>query len=854
MIPIRLQIQGFLSYREPVEIDFTAFDLACITGHNGAGKSTLLDAITWALFGEARRRDDALINNLESAAEVVFEFDYEANRCRVQRTKPRGKTSLLEFHILTAEGAWRQLTEHSLRETEERIRSVLRMDFETFSNASFFLQGKADLFAQQKPADRKRILSTILGLEVWETYREATAGRRKQVEMDAALVRRIIEENESELAEEGERRRRLESLEAQLNSFASLRKSREEALDHLKRLAASLEGQRKIVETLAQRLRAEQQRHDQRARYLEDRRDRQRQLQDEMTRAAEIEAAYAAWKDLRAELERQDQLASRYHPLQEQRSQLQTAIQNERARLEQELRMLDQQRGKIRQQQAGLPDMQQKLAELRSRIAALEVNIQQREQLAQQKTALKEQMASQNAEIRRLQDKMDALQERIRRLQTAETETCPLCGQPLDDSSRAALLADLEIESGGVGAEISAHREDFLALQREHQRMEHQINAAAAYDSDLHGLNRQLAALDERQESTQNSISAWQQHDEPRLLELERILAGEDFAHAERAQCSQIDLAQQALGYDAEEHRRARQAEQQARAAEEDMRLLQAARAELKPLGEEISAAERSLAGDAAEIAALQDEYQKTETDYRRQAQHLPDVAAAERELNEIKINENNLHRQAGAARQDVEVLENVRRQLAANKARSAELTSLATRLKTLERAFGKDGIPALLIEQALPEIEAQANQILDQLSNGSMAVRFETQREYKAKHREDKKETLDIIISDAAGQREYEMYSGGEAFRVNFAIRLALSRVLAHRAGARLQTLFIDEGFGSQDAEGRQRLIEAINAVRADFAKILVITHLEELKDAFPARIEVEKNARGSAARVMVA
>jgi len=86
----------------------------------------------------------------------------------------------------------------------------------------------------------------------------------------------------------------------------------------------------------------------------------------------------------------------------------------------------------------------------------------------------------------------------------------------------------------------------------------------------------------------------------------------------------------------------------------------------------------------------------------------------------------------------------------------------------------------------------------------------------------------------------------------VNFAIRLALSRVLAKRAGARLQTLVIDEGFGSQDIEGRQRLIEAINLVRDDFQKILVITHLEELKEAFPARIEVEKTLRGSRVTVV--
>jgi exonuclease SbcC len=129
------------------------------------------------------------------------------------------------------------------------------------------------------------------------------------------------------------------------------------------------------------------------------------------------------------------------------------------------------------------------------------------------------------------------------------------------------------------------------------------------------------------------------------------------------------------------------------------------------------------------------------------------------------------------------------------------------------------------------------------------MSVRFETQRELKT--RDSLRETLDITISDGAGVRDYEMYSGGEAFRVDFAVRMALSEVLARRAGARLQTLVIDEGFGSQDEAGRQRLVEAINMVQGDFAKVLVITHIEALKDAFPTRIEVEKGAGGSTVRV---
>jgi len=102
MIPLRLRISGFLSYRDPVELDFDSFDLACISGHNGAGKSSLLDAFTWVLFGEARGKSADIIN-LNSdvkAAEVALTFKYEGNVFRVQRTLPRNKSTLLEFQVL----------------------------------------------------------------------------------------------------------------------------------------------------------------------------------------------------------------------------------------------------------------------------------------------------------------------------------------------------------------------------------------------------------------------------------------------------------------------------------------------------------------------------------------------------------------------------------------------------------------------------------------------------------------------------------------------------------------------------------------------------------------------------------
>jgi exonuclease SbcC len=120
------------------------------------------------------------------------------------------------------------------------------------------------------------------------------------------------------------------------------------------------------------------------------------------------------------------------------------------------------------------------------------------------------------------------------------------------------------------------------------------------------------------------------------------------------------------------------------------------------------------------------------------------------------------------------------------------------------------------------------------------MHLKLETQRDTRAGG---VVETLDIKISDGLGTRNYELYSGGEAFRINFALRIALSKLLARRAGARLRTLVIDEGFGTQDAQGLERLVEVIKAIQDDFAKIIVITHLRELKNAFETHVEVRKD-----------
>ncbi|GIV62917.1 MAG: nuclease SbcCD subunit C [Bellilinea sp.] len=853
MIPLRLQIKGFLSYRQPVEIDFSELRLASITGHNGAGKSTLLDAITWALFGEARRRDDAVINNQENAAEVLYEFLYEHNRYRVQRSKARGKTALLEFYTLNEEGLWKPLTEHSLTETEKRIRSVLRMDYQTFINASFFLQGKADQFAQQNAANRKRILSNILGLEIWESYRETARSRLRDAEYLLASIKAQMEEQEAELAEEEERRKTLADLKKELKRLSALREAREQRLDDLNRLAAALEEQRRMVEMLAAQLADAEQKHRLNHSRLEARRHEADQLQETLEQADAIEAAYAAWQASRAELERWDQLAQQFQRLQQQRATPQTLLEREQARLEEERRSLQQQQIQAVQQYNQLTDLQNKRQELTAQQQALEARLAKREQIQQALLELKEQTAQKRTQISHWQENMEALQERLQRLHADEDSGhCPLCGQPLGTVEREGLIRQLEGEYAHAQGEIQALLKQIEENRRLQQQLEDRLKDTLSADQELQARQRQVSALEARIQQIEEQYRQWQSHAAVRLQEVEQILTSGQYALEARQQLAEIDTALMRLGYDPQAHAAARVAEQQARSAEQALRQLEAARAQLKPLLNEIAVLEKTLREDEARLQQLRTEHDHTAQKYRQDSAGLPDLDALENELADLKTEENQLRYRIGAAEQKVNVLTSVRARLQENQTRYEECARLIARLKILDRAFGKDGVPALLIEQALPEIEARANQILSQLSNGGMNIRFETQAEYKDKKRQDKKETLDIIISDSAGIRPYEMYSGGEAFRVNFAIRLALSHVLANRAGARLQTLFIDEGFGSQDTEGRQRLIEAINAVKDEFACILVITHLDELKDAFPARIEVEKNSHGSTVRVL--
>jgi exonuclease SbcC len=852
MIPRHLYIAGFLSYRDPAELDFNHFDIACISGPNGAGKSSLLDAITWSLFGEARGKSSDVINLNQDvkAAEVVFTFVHEQNTYRIQRTLPRGKNTVLEFQVQNHDG-WRPLTEKTTRETQARIEQILRLDYETFVNASFFLQGKADQFTQQNASKRKEVLSNILSLDVWEEYKNRTAEKRKAMEHELLEIEGHMSEIEAELAEEETRKKRLGELQRSLKQLAGAREAQESTLENLKRSAALLDEHRKLTSALSAGLeRSRTALSGLEARLVAKQADRA-SYADLMNRAKEIESAYKQWQKVRTELEDWDKVAVEFREHEQNRAPLLEKLAAEKARLEEEARSLQVEEEAISGQQVAVSDLKYDVAKAEIALKDAEAKIAERNEAENLRNTARERQAALKVENETLKVDMNQLKERIETLKSAGGATCPLCGQELSEEHRKSTLKQLESEGKQEGDLFRANQKETTDLTQQIKDYESKITHWAPAENDRLKFVGEVSQLTERMETLQALAKEWETTGKKRLKEVEKLLVNGKYAVDQQKQLAKLNKELAKLGYDAATHDEVRASESELRSVEEEHGNLKMAKEVSKQIESEIENLEEEKRNRQGETEQLQQEYDAAAQALKEAESRPPNLDEAERELFRLREEENNIRSELGGAQQRVDILKTQRARKADFAKEREELQKSIAQHKTLERAFGKDGVPALLIEQALPQIEENANDLLERLTDGQMSIRFVTQAEYKDKKRDELKETLDIQISDSAGARNYEMYSGGEAFRVNFAVRLALSEILAQRKGARLQTLVIDEGFGSQDARGRQRLIEAINLVKNDFAKILVITHLDELKDAFPTRIEVEKSDRGSTIRV---
>jgi len=448
----------------------------------------------------------------------------------------------------------------------------------------------------------------------------------------------------------------------------------------------------------------------------------------------------------------------------------------------------------------------------------------------------------------RMEQEIKEIQEKLNLLSTQTEAKCPLCERELEAEGLKLIEVkyadDRQSKSNALKlnqVELDRKKKELELLKNDVSQLDTRLKQdRASVQSNASILSRSISDAEE----AGNKLS----EERKRLAEIEGHLAAKEFATTEQKALVEVEAELAKLDYNAQQHEEIRQHLIDLQQCEEPKRKLEEADRLIKQEKEAVSRAEE----------ATRELRHNLEVDSQKRQNLVEELNQLPQLVNNLMQAETEHQTQVVQQKQAQEIMWQVSAklqrcsELEINKREKGKLLAQVSReeriYRDLAQAFGKSGVQALLIEMALPEIEVEADRLLGRMTDNRMHVKIETQRETK---KGDLVETLDINISDELGTRNYEMFSGGEAFRINFAIRIALSKLLAKRAGAPLPTLIIDEGFGTQDSTGIEKLKEAINSIQDDFDKILVVTHIEELRDAFPTRIDVIKTAEGSTIEV---
>ena len=834
-----------MCYRSSVEIDFRGIRVACLSGENGAGKSALLDSITWSLWGKARVNSDRdLIALNATEMEVTFGFELQGQEFRVTRRRTRGGAGQLALDLQTFDGSvWHTISGATARETQRAIDRLLKMDYDTFINSAFILQGRADEFTTKTPSLRKQTLSEILNLSDYDRYEEIARQQLRDHDRTLREIDAAIERMDVRLAELPSRRNEVERLAADLLAFG-------EQVDVAKERVATVQQRLKLLELAAGQ-------RDILCKEIA-------ALNDEITRLTKTRSATAARiAQQETMLARKDEIVARHRELQALRreheeiggalAQRQTLL-NRRRTIELEIQKarhsVETQLQSVRDRIVQLDTTVTGRASIERDQIKLQREIEKLAQVAERLERVRSERSTQEmrsgelaAENRQLMADMKDLEARIAQLDQA-TASCPVCRQPLGPGERERLRADYAIEGKQQGDRYRANRAEIRCIEEALEKGKREIQQLARQQEQQQSLARQEAMLTERLATADRAEA---ELSERRAIEVTLVarLEGAELAAKERAELASLDKKLAAIPFDETHYQQVQLRLRQLVTVEDEANKLIAAESALASDQQQFAMIEEAL----AERIASRDQKIAQEAILAESLDGLcqtrDEFELLDAELARLEGARSDAQQQLGAARQrvdDLNTLADEREESIAQRRQTAEQKAIYDELVV---AFGKRGIQAMIIENVVPELEDAANRILDKMPGNTMHLTFETQR--KAKSRDGIIETLDIMISDEVGQRPYELYSGGEAFRLNFAIRVALSMLLARRAGARLQTLVIDEGFGTQDSRGRDGLIEAIRAIEPDFHTILVITHIAELKEMFPTRIDVIKELDGS-------
>ncbi len=851
MRPLHLELRGFTSFRDPQAIDFSKLDLFAIAGPTGAGKSSILDAITYALYGKVERVGNQcaqLISQGLPAMAVSLEFSCGADRFRVARRTARKPPTTVVLERLDG-GDWRSEA-GKVHEVGERIVRIVGLDYDGFTRAVLLPQGKFDQFLAGDAGVRRRLLTELLGLELFERMSKIANSRAKEGDVARKTKDQFLVSHYAQVTEE--------AADAQRRAAADAR-AREERLEAALKKVGAIEARWEAVRQLAEDLRGLAGDAAALARDAMASSDKLEGLQLEAVaaRRALKEATSAA-----VAAKKREERARAEHAKAVDKLGTAEDLRSARAKAEQ----LETAREQSRDATSRLEEAVADEPEQRAGAARAAAEAKNGEDAA---ARAKADLDATRAALERLQhdDQLAAVAQGLR-----SGDPCPICGTPLrrvppSPPGAAAMKTS--------AARVATSQKLLDAAQGRYAKLlvaaNQAANAAKRAADDVKRGREDVKTADALVGSLEKAVSGVLGPELPpapvAVLEerIERVgtlradadAAGQALHAAEMAHAKAEIALERISGAIAKESatiplkQTKHLLEQVAKRLPEqvlprvpiDMALEQDA----SRLAERTLAISAALSEYGGALRRVSDQRLASEPELLLEASRVTDGLVPP--AGSLDALASAVHQAAKAATTDAVTAETKAHDLAGalvqKEALIGEIAELNRRVVLLH------GLALDLRQDAIVDF-LQAQALMGLAREGGARLRELSDNRYDLRHRDDEFYVADLWNGEE--ERSVKTLSGGETFLASLALALSLAgQVSALSSGPRatLDSLFLDEGFGSLDRAAVNLVIEGLERLGSDGRMVGIITHVREITDRLP-RIEVHKSSTGSRVEVV--
>ena len=859
MIPKKLTISNFQSYgEEPQELDFERFRIACLTGANAAGKSSLIEALGWCIWGKGRTGKEGLINENADDMQVSCIFETNEKTYRIQRRSTRkksgGATEQIDLHIFDPEtSTFKSLNENALRLTQKKILDLVGLDYDAFISSSFISQGRSNEFTLKSPKERKEILAQILRIDRYAALADRAKEKTRVLGEEITYLSGRIGTLCDDVS-------RSPTLRAELKATTSESKKAEKKLSACAALCMELEQQLTAMKerelerkSLKAQLAGMESRKDELAARGKKLMEEEAELRTLVDRRVTIEQNIRRFNELKEQLAVLERLSKTVDKLRqdsiriESTKTLKTEKASHRAEtLESALQTSDAALKYLKEKIALLLADRRAILDLRKEQEILEISTRELKKELEGKDRCMRSLSEVDNRITTLVESLEEIKKNGLELKGIQGTLCPLCHSTVDEAHKKKVLEEYRARYRNAEKQLVHEKEEKKQLETLWHVLEKKQLEYDTQQEQFQAIRNKLSVIDERLKQLEELEAAYDETAKNRksqaaeFREIRDALTSGSYAAEELRKLSQIKAEITSLGYKPEVRAAVKAELETLSDAENRAGALAMAASRLEKLTVEhktcrkdfntLDSEQQVMKSRLEEIAALLADKPELEKKFESAEQEKKDAELA---LQQLLVEKQTLKKNLD----DLAEKEKQRKELSVELGKKEEKKNIYT---ILQEAFGIKGIQSLLIENAVPQLEEEANTILGKLTQNQMTFAIRTRKQRINKNIT---ETLEIAISDSQGEvRDYDSFSGGEKFRIDLSLRIALSKLLSMQTGHGLKLLVIDEGFGTQDEDGLDAIIDSIHRITGEFEKIVLITHLEKLKDAFEVKIAVSR------------